>query len=152
MIVDITVFTPTYNRADKLTRLYKSIVRQKGCSFEWVVIDDGSTDGTKDLVEKWMRDGLVDIKYFWQENGGKMQAQNRGAKIAVGELFVCIDSDDALADNALLAIVSAWKRSKGRTIGVVGLKIAFNGDLVTTPPTKNEDNTLRGFYEEATLV
>lgn len=94
----LTVFTPTYNRAYILPKLYESLCHQTCQDFEWLIVDDGSTDNTRELVESWIKEGKVDIRYFFQNNGGKMRATNLAALESAGELFVCIDSDDQLID------------------------------------------------------
>lgn len=98
----ITVFTPTYNRAYIIETLYRSIQRQTYRGFEWVVVDDGSSDGTEALFAEWMEEGNdFPIRYIKQENGGKCRAINRGVQEARGELFFTVDSDDYLTDDAL---------------------------------------------------
>ena len=97
----ITVFTPTYNRAEKLTPLYESLCRQSFTSFEWLIVDDGSTDSTEAVVKSYIEEGRVSIRYYKQENGGKMRAHNYGAKLCQTKYFVCVDSDDYLTDNAI---------------------------------------------------
>ncbi len=93
----ITVFTPTYNRANYLLRLYTSLLAQTDQHFEWLIVDDGSNDGTKDLVEKFQRENRLRINYFYQENQGKHIAVNCGLDLAKGKWFVTIDSDDYIA-------------------------------------------------------
>lgn len=98
----ITVFTPTYNRAYILHNLYESLMRQTFTDFEWLVIDDGSSDNTRELVEGWMaEEHTFEIRYVRQENGGKCRAINRALDLAQGELFFTVDSDDYLTDDAL---------------------------------------------------
>lgn len=98
----ITVFTPTYNRAYIIENLYRSIRRQTYKDFEWLVVDDGSSDGTEELFAKWQSEEKeFPIRYIKQENGGKCRAINRGMAEARGELFFNIDSDDYLTDDAL---------------------------------------------------
>ena len=94
----ITVFTPTYNRAKLLPRLYKSLQEQTNKDFEWVIVDDGSTDNTKEVIDNIITQQENDfpIRYFYKENGGKHTAINQGAKEAKGELFFIADSDDVL--------------------------------------------------------
>ena len=92
----LTIFTPTYNRAYILPKLYESLCRQTCQDFEWLVVDDGSTDNTKELVEGWLAEGKIDIKYLRQANSGKMMAHNLAVKESSGELFMCVDSDDCL--------------------------------------------------------
>ena len=101
----ITVFTPTYNRRNTLPALYKSLVEQTNKEFTWLIVDDGSSDGTEDIVAKWMLEGFVDIKYIRQENGGKMRAHNKGVQICDTEYFVCIDSDDFIVFDAIEKIM-----------------------------------------------
>ena len=97
----ITVFTPTYNRAYILPILYESLVNQSFKNFEWFIVDDGSTDTTKELVESFLSEKNIKIRYFLQENQGKHVAINNGAELAEGDLFFIVDSDDYLAQNAL---------------------------------------------------
>ncbi len=107
----ITVFTPTYNRAYILQQLYRSLQRQTYRDFEWLVVDDGSGDGTGELFAAWeQEDNFFPIRYVKKENGGKCRAINRGLELARGELFFTVDSDDYLTDDALEK-VAAWERS-----------------------------------------
>lgn len=104
----LTVFTPTFNRAHTLGRLYESLLRQKDTSFCWLIVDDGSTDGTEDLVNSYIAEDKVEIRYFKQVNGGKQRAHNQGVKMCETELFVCLDSDDYLTDDAVSNILDYW--------------------------------------------
>lgn len=99
----LTIFTPTYNRAYTLPRLYDSLCAQTCKDFEWLVVDDGSTDDTQALLRKWVEEGFLEIRCVFQENGGKMRAYNRAVSLARGELFVCVDSDDVLAAKSVVA-------------------------------------------------
>jgi glycosyltransferase involved in cell wall biosynthesis len=104
----ITVFTPTYNRAYILETLYRSIKRQSYSDFEWLIIDDGSTDRTEELVEKWKQEEKdFSIRYYKKDNGGKCSAINMALDLAKGEVFFVADSDDYLTDNALEKI-AGW--------------------------------------------
>ena len=107
--ISLTVFTPTYNRAHTLPVLYESLKRQTSKDFVWLIVDDGSTDTTEELVSGWIKENIVQIVYEKQENGGKMKAHNRGAELCDTELFVCVDSDDFLTGNAVSAIIEKWK-------------------------------------------
>lgn len=100
----VTILTPTYNRACLLHRLYTSLCRQTCSDFVWIVVDDGSTDDTKNVVEKWIKERKIVIKYFYQENAGKMQAHNKGVRESASEYLLCVDSDDYLTDNAIQLI------------------------------------------------
>lgn len=98
----ITIFTPTYNRAYILPQLYHSLQRQTSTDFEWLVVDDGSTDHTPELFEKWMNEANpFPIRYYAQPNGGKHRAINFAVTKAHGSLFFIVDSDDHLVDNAV---------------------------------------------------
>lgn len=105
----ITVFTPTYNRGYLLDKLYRSLLKQTNTDFEWLIIDDGSTDDTKAIVQSFIRDDKIKIRYIFQENGGKHRAINRGLDIAEGELFFIVDSDDTLIPTAIELILEKYK-------------------------------------------
>lgn len=103
-----TVFTPTYNRAHTLPRVYDCLKRQTFCDFEWLIVDDGSTDNTRELVAGWQRENLFPIRYFWQENAHKKVAFNRGVQEAEGEFFLPLDSDDEALPDALEILNRHW--------------------------------------------
>lgn len=94
-----TIFTPTYNRAYILPKLYQSLLRQSNKDFEWLVIDDGSTDNTESLVQKYINENKIPIRYYIQENQGKHIAINKALNLANGEYLVTVDSDDYIVDN-----------------------------------------------------
>lgn len=131
-----TVCTPTYNRAHTIGRVYESLLLQTFRDFEWVVVDDGSTDGTRELVEQWMRspETWFPIRYFWQPNQHKKVAFNRGVREARGRFFVCLDSDDALLPDALESFVEGWlsipEELQERFAGVCGHCVDENGQLI----------------------
>lgn len=97
----VTIFTPTYNREKELSALYKSLLTQTDTDFEWVIVDDGSTDSTEELIGNLKKENLIKIIYDKQENSGKSMAHNRGAELAKGEAFICVDSDDYLKNDAV---------------------------------------------------
>jgi glycosyltransferase involved in cell wall biosynthesis len=103
-----TVFTPTYNRAHTLSRAFESLNAQTLRSFEWLVVDDGSTDNTPALIADWIKIANFPIRYFRQTNSGKHIAHNFAVKQAHGTLFAPLDSDDALVPNALERISTIW--------------------------------------------
>lgn len=105
----ITVFTPTYNRAALLGRLYGSLKSQSCPQLEWLVVDDGSTDGTKQVMDGFISEGILDIRYIYKENGGKHTAMNIGIRQACREYFLCIDSDDLLMPGALVRLLEVIK-------------------------------------------
>lgn len=123
-----TVFTPTYNRAHLLPKLYEFLQKQTLQDFEWIIVDDGSTDNTKELVKDWP------AKYFYQENAGKHSAYNKGILEADSELFVCIDSDDYYVPNALLDIYNFWQQveHKEKYAGLGYLSAYENGEVIGT--------------------
>lgn len=103
-----TVLTPTYNRAHVLGRVYESLCAQSLRDFEWVIVDDGSMDGTKDLVASWKAD--FPIRYCWKPNGGKHTAMNLGVREARGEFVLFFDSDDRCTPNALERFDYHWRQ------------------------------------------
>ncbi|MDM1556708.1 MULTISPECIES: glycosyltransferase family A protein [Chryseobacterium] len=120
----ITIFTPAYNRASLLKRLYDSLCRQEAQNFEWVVVDDGSSDNTEAVVKSFMDENIIKITYHKQTNAGKHIAINKGAELANGELFFIVDSDDYLTDDATKIIVQKYKEVEGdeRYAGISGRK------------------------------
>lgn len=138
----ITVFTPTYNRAHLLPRLYESLCKQTFKDFEWVIVDDGSVDDTKEVVDKFLDNSFqflddgdkvsFPICYFYQENGGKHRAINKGVKEAKGELFFIADSDDILPSNALETVAGIYQDIKEDSsfAGVCGLDGTFEGKVI----------------------
>lgn len=105
-----TVFTPTYNRASTLHRVRDSLDAQTYRDFEWVIVDDGSSDGTQQPVEGWQHDAWFPIRYFRQPNSGKHVAFNRAVREARGELFLTLDSDDACDADALARLLHWWEK------------------------------------------
>ena len=103
-----TVFTPTYNRSHTLARVYQSLASQTYTCFEWIIVDDGSTDGTRDLVKNWKQSAAFPIRYVYQENRGKHRAFNKAVKMAQGSLFLTLDSDDACVPEALEKFNGHW--------------------------------------------
>ena len=129
----ISVFTPTYNRARLLPRLYESLCQQQTHKeYEWLIVDDGSTDNTKVVVDGFISEDKINIRYFWQENGGKHRAINRGLQEAQGELFFIVDSDDWLPENVLQMVAERWEAIKGnqRIGGICGLDITPDGKVI----------------------
>lgn len=131
-IFNLTVFTPTYNRGYLLKRLYNSLLYQTYKNFEWIIIDDGSVDCTKQLVNNFIQENKLDIIYIYQHNSGKHVAINNAAQIARGELFFIVDSDDYLTKDSLEYVIKLWKEIdvKVKYLGVSG-SIGYNKeDLV----------------------
>ena len=126
----ITILTPTYNRASLLPRLFDSLLRQTSKDFEWIVVDDGSTDDTREVVAnlKEKGGGAFPMGYVYKANGGKHMAINIGAERARGELLFIADSDDLLTDDALETMENSWHDiSDDKSFaGIAGLDITMD--------------------------
>lgn len=128
----LTVFTPTYNRKHTLVRTYKSLCRQSNKNFIWLIIDDGSTDDTTDLVKSWqtLNNGF-EIQYVFKENGGLHTGYNKAIELIDTELCVCIDSDDFMPDDAVASILDFWKKNKADDIaGFIGRDSLLDGTVI----------------------
>ncbi len=127
----ISVITPTYNRAYILDKCYESLVKQTSKDFEWVVVDDGSSDNTEELVSSFIEENKIKIKYIKQENGGKHIAHNTAALNSSGDLVVCLDSDDVLTENAIERAIAFWQENaQPHNTGI----LAKRGDMVERKP------------------
>lgn len=144
----LTVFTPAYNRAHLLPRLYASLCRQTCKDFCWLVVDDGSSDNTRELVEGWSREGKIPIQYIRKENGGMHSAHNVAYRHIDTELNTCIDSDDYMPDDAVEKILRCWQKKGGTEVsGLVGLDITAEGKVIGSSfPEKTDRMTLTDFY------
>lgn len=128
----ITVFTPTYNRAYILPKCYNSLKSQTNKDFEWLIIDDGSTDDTRSLVAAWqgLENGFP-IRYISKENGGLHTGYNSAISNMDTELSVCIDSDDSMPENGIELILSEWNKVKSSgAAGLVGLDFDTSGRII----------------------
>ena len=163
----LTVFTPAYNRAHTISRTYNSLIRQTSKDFEWLIIDDGSTDNTRIIVESWIKNDNIKnnsitgfskdapwlkITYIYQNNQGMHGAHNTAYDNINTELNTCIDSDDYLPDNAVELIVSFWhnldKEQKQKYAGIIGLDIdAVRHEIIGTDfPKGLLSTTLSRYY------
>ena len=143
----ITVFTPAYNRAHTLEALYRSLQKQTFRGFEWLIVDDGSTDGTGELVRSWQSEGSTfPVRYVWQENGGKCRAINRGLELAEGELFFTVDSDDYLLPDALEQ-AARWEAELPKDV----LFCAISGNLGTAPGQTPNEALPEPYYDGTAL-
>lgn len=139
----ITVFTATYNRRHLLCKLYESLRRQTSYEFEWLIIDDESTDSTDEIVKKWItKEENFEIRYIKQKHGGKHRALNKGFLEAKGEYFFIVDSDDYLTDDAI-ETVSEWinqiEEADEKLAGVAGLRAYENGEINGGIPKVNSE-------------
>lgn len=147
----LTIFTPTYNRGYILERLYKSLINQTNKNFEWVIVDDGSIDNTKKLVEKWINNKQIKIKYFYQENSGKSSAHNLGVMKAEGDFFTCVDSDDFLTEEAVDIILKYKEKIiiDKTCVGMVGNRCTIDKKIIGTDMPKNiKFTTLYDLYNK----
>lgn len=128
----ITVFTPTFNRKNCIEHCYRSLQRQSSHNFEWLIIDDGSSDDTESLINQWqLIEESFPIRYIYKENGGLHTGYNVGIENATTELFMCIDSDDWLPDNAIENIERIWASiDHNKYVGIIGIDQNENGDCI----------------------
>lgn len=124
MMKNLTVFTPTFNRAYILPQLYKSLERQTNKEFVWLIVDDGSTDNTTELVEEWRAKASFEIQYVYQENQGMHGAHNTAYEHCTTAFNVCIDSDDFMPDNAIERILHHLVGLPDEFAGIVGLDMS----------------------------
>ena len=138
----VTIFTPTYNRAYSLPRLYRSLLGQDDYRFEWIVVDDESEDNTHSLVESWARTTvLFPIRFFTMEHGGKQRAINYGVEKASFPLFFIVDSDDFLTTDAVRKIL-AWSEpifEMPSVAGVSGARGNKDFEYLFSPPDYKDD-------------
>lgn len=129
-----TVFTPTYNRSHLLPRLYESLCQQTFKDFEWLIVDDGSTDDTELIIRGFQSEEKIIMRYFFQENGGKHRAINKGVKLATGELFFIADSDDIMLPHSLETVCKYYYdiKDNGQFVGICGLDQDFDGKIIGT--------------------
>lgn len=149
----ITIFTPSYNRAKTLPRLYHSLLRQTNQDFCWQIVDDGSIDETEILVHTWINEKKIPIRYFKQKNYGKPMAHNKGVELTETELFVCVDSDDYLAENAIEEVIQCWKSAKKNDVGILAFKATIDKPLTRIQNGGNgKRTTLKNAYDHLGLV
>lgn len=146
----LTVFTPTYNRAYCLKNCYDSLKNQTCKDFVWLIIDDGSTDGTEQLVQEWIKEKQIEISYHWQKNQGMHGAHNTAYQLIETELNVCIDSDDFMPDDAVEKILTFWNRfGSSKVSGIIGLDSYSNGSVIGTKlPTQIKQSRLFDLYNK----
>ena len=146
-----TVFTPTFNRKELLEKLYKSLQKQTYTDFEWLIVDDGSTDGTGEKVKEFLEESKLDIKYFYKENGGKQRAYNFATEKANGELFICLDSDDEYVENGFETILKYWEKyeKNGEIAGMGYLSMYPDGEIIGSSfPEKEMISTQFDIYNK----
>ena len=142
----ISLITATYNREHLLPKLYESIVDnyEDYKDIEWIIVDDGSVDETKSLVNTWIKKSKFDIKYIYQDNQGKMKAINNGMDYVTGDIVIEIDSDDYFKDNIFSSIVKDFKKIDNNVYGIL-YKIELIGK--ESEDTSNIDNKVLRLYD-----
>lgn len=129
----LTIFTPTYNRAYTLPKLFESLEIQTNKDFIWLIVDDGSTDNTKEIVDSFKKVTTFMIHYIYKENGGKHTAHNLAVKNTNTELFYTVDSDDYLPSDTVEKIINIWNEVQSEELaGIIGLKAFSNGNVIGT--------------------
>lgn len=133
----LTIFTPTYNRGSLLRQLYRSLINQTNKEFVWLIIDDGSKDDTEEIVKLFNSENKIKIIYKKQENGGKHRAFNQAIKICNTEIFMCVDSDDYLLNNAVEIIINRYNeiKSDDNISGFAGLCVDKKGEIIGGYPS-----------------
>ena len=143
------MFTPAYNRAHTLLRTYESLLQQDCKEFIWLIIDDGSTDNTAELVKSWQsKENGFEIRYIYKENGGMHSAHNTAYAHIDTELNTCIDSDDKLAPGAVRMILDKWERVRDQGYaGIIGLDADFDNNVIGKGfPKGMTETTVIGYY------
>lgn len=127
----LTILTPTYNRGKYLGDIFKVLQQQTNQNFEWMIVDDGSTDNTKEIVESFIESNKLRIRYFYKENGGKHTAVNYGLKYISTKLTVILDSDDTFTNDAVEVIEKTYNENKNekKICGFTFLRQRKNGEL-----------------------
>ena len=146
----LTIFTPTYNRAYTLKKLYASLIEQINQNFEWLIVDDGSTDNTEEVVKQWVDEKKITIRYFKQRNGGKQRAHNKGVEICNTELFICVDSDDYIVKDSVDKILKKWKEvcDDKNVAGIIALRGKDEKNPLGTDMPKRKYSTLSDLYSK----
>lgn len=154
----LSIITPTYNRANMLGNLYNSIVKnleqnnevQQSVQVQWLVIDDGSTDNTEEVINQYIKEKDIEIQYHKQENQGKMSAINNVVQYADGDLIVECDSDDIFSDSAFLDILQAYHETKERNdlYGLCFLKYDLKGKNIGNQFHKEETTMFDLYFKE----
>lgn len=128
----LSIITPSYNRASHLTTCWKSLKSQTNFSFEWIIVDDGSTDNTKEVVSDIVcAESDFKIYYIYKKNGGKHTAINASHSYLNGKYSLILDSDDYLLPNAVEIVLHAWNDFQGRND--IGMLIFLRGDASGNP-------------------
>lgn len=119
-MVKLTIFTPSYNNGNHIKELYQSLLNQTCKDFEWLIVDDGSNDNTRDIVQNFQRNASFKVNYFYQENNGKYKAHYYAIHQCTTMLFCCIDADIILYENVIETMLSEWDDYKNN-LSIIGI-------------------------------
>lgn len=154
----LSIITPTYNRANMIGNLYNSIMKnleqnektRQNIQVQWLIIDDGSTDNTEEIVKQYIGENKIEIQYYKQENQGKMSAINNIVQYANGDLIVECDSDDIFSDNAFYDILQAYHETKERNdlYGLCFLKYDLKGNNIGNRFQKEETTMFDLYFKQ----
>ena len=136
----LTIYSPTYNRKKELARLFDSLLKQSCHDFVFLVVDDGSTDGTAEMVKSWS--APFEVRYLYKENGGVHTARDTAYHACDTELIVGIDSDDWLKPEAVESILETWD---GKSIGIIMPSESTEGELLSPPMPDKHSATFQEF-------
>lgn len=145
----LTIFTPAYNRAHTLPRAFEALKQQSNKDFIWLIVDDGSTDNTKELVESFQKEDCgFQIEYIYKKNGGMHTAHNVAYQNIKTELNTCIDSDDMIGEEAVKKILDFWnEKGSEKYAGLLGYDTDFDGNVIGKGfPEGLETTTLSSYY------
>lgn len=150
-MASLTIFTPAFNRAHTLPRTYESLCQQTCKDFVWMIVDDGSSDNTQNLVERWISEDLIPIIYISQQNQGMHGAHNTAYRNIHTELNTCIDSDDWMPNDAVENILKIWNHlnesERKQYAGIIALDQTANGEIIGKGfPEDLDSTTLTGYY------
>ena len=144
----LTIFTPTFNRASLLPRLYESLKAQTNQDFVWMIINDGSSDHTDEVVQGFIDEKVLEIQYIKQENQGMHGAHNTAYENCKTVLNTCVDDDDKMPENAVELILNKWNalgEKQNKYSGIIALDALFDGQLIGTA-FSTESISLEDFY------
>ncbi|WP_312273480.1 glycosyltransferase family 2 protein [Pseudescherichia sp.] len=150
----ISILTPTYNRYHTLQRLYDSLCAQDCMSFEWVIVDDGSIDETQTMINAFVAEDKLHIKYFYQENRGKPCAINAGVSLCQNDYIFIVDSDDALTKDAISQLINAVNEAVEARLPFSGVgfrKATFDGQIMGVSPFSGESILYLNATEAASI-
>jgi len=156
MFQKFTVFTPTYNRAKTLGRVYSSLIAQARKDFLWLIVDDGSTDNTRELVDGWIKENNIKIVYQYKENGGKHSAMRMAYNLANSKYFIAIDSDDELTPDAIENFNNEWTKIEDNDLEnqfaeVAALTYSIDGRLIGNFHFPEGTDSIDSFWHEMVL-